>query len=207
MIYSNPTLIFLLGFSVFLFFAIWFFNKRKNNEWYGSAFLVSSITLASYAILAEGSLVAQNHAGIDVYFTRWIFYAASCSLLMVSIAKFLKTSKESFLPLIILNILVMLTGAMAAVVAGPIKWLIFILGCLFFFWQIQLLYESKNQKEQKKLISHYIIFGWAIFPIVFIAAPEGLNFINNAVAALFYLGLDIFTKIIFYLHLGSRQKT
>lgn len=204
--YTNPTLLFLLGFAVFLFFAIWFFNKRKNNEWYGSAFLVSSITLASYAILAEGSLVAQNQAGIAVYFTRWIFYAASCSLLMVSIAKFLKTSKESFLPLIILNILVMLTGTVAAIVAGPIKWLIFILGCLFFFWQIQLLYEGKNQKEQKKLISNYIIFGWAIFPIVFIAAPEGLYFINNALAALFYLILDLFTKIIFYLHLGSTKK-
>lgn len=204
--YTNPTLIFLLGFTVFLFFAIWFFNKRKNNEWYGSAFLVSSITLVSYAILAEGSLVAQNNAGIAVYYTRWMFYAASCSILMVSIAKFLKTSKESLLPLIILNILVMITGTVVAVAVGPIKWLIFILGCLFFFWQIQLLFEGKNQKEQKKFISNYIIFGWAIFPIVFIMAPEGLCLINNAIAALLYLILDLFTKIVFYIRLGSVKK-
>nr|MBD3281851.1 schizorhodopsin [Candidatus Uhrbacteria bacterium] len=205
--YTNPTLVFLLGFAVFLFFAIWFFSKRKNNEWYGAAFLVSSITLVSYAVLAEGSLVAHNQAGIAIYYTRWLFYAASCSLLIVSIAKFLKTNKESFLPLIILNILVMLTGTLASVSAGAIKWLIFILGCLFFFWQIQLLFEGKAQKENHKLIANYIFFGWAVFPIVFILAPEGLYLINNALAALLYLALDLLTKIIFYLHVGSRQKS
>jgi bacteriorhodopsin len=47
-----------------------------------------------------------------------------------------------------------------------------------------------------------VFFGWTVFPVVFFLAPTGLALISAAVAEMLYLVLDIFTKIVFYIHLA-----
>lgn len=196
-------MIFIVGFVLMFFFALWFFINRDRSEHYTTAFLVGAITALSYAVLLEGSITSMSASGGLVYYTRWFFYIASCSFLMVTITKFLGVKKKSVLPILILNGLVMLSGGIAAVVLGPVKWIIFALGVIFFIAQISLLYERIASKVKSKLVLYYILFGWALFPVVFVFAPEGFGLINNFIAATLFLLLDIFTKIIFYLHLTS----
>jgi bacteriorhodopsin len=50
------------------------------------------------------------------------------------------------------------------------------------------------------------LFGWSAFPLVFLLSPEGLNIITNPFAGIAYLGLDLFTKIIFYTQYSNLQK-
>jgi bacteriorhodopsin len=51
----------------------------------------------------------------------------------------------------------------------------------------------------------YIFFGWTVFPIVFLLAPTGLGLFGAAVANLLYLGLDLFTKIVFNIQLARAE--
>jgi sensory rhodopsin len=202
---TEESKIFFLGFLIMFTFSIWFFIRRKDKKNYTFAFLVTSITALSYLLLTDGTVVSVSEFGVPVYYTRWLFYIGSCSLLMATILKFIKAKKENVVPVIILNSSVMLSGAIAAVVYSPLKWIVFALGTLFFIAQITFLFEGVKRNEKAIIIKYYIFLGWAVFPVVFLIAPEGLNLINNYSAAVYYLVLDIFTKIIFYLHLASRK--
>jgi len=48
------------------------------------------------------------------------------------------------------------------------------------------------------------LLGWTGFPLAFLLAPEGFGLITASVAAILYLLLDIFTKLIFYFDLNAR---
>ncbi len=199
---NNPeSIVFVIGAVIMLVFAVLFFISRKHNSYFTAAFLVSSVTLVSYLVMLEGSLAGVYSSGNFVYYSRWLFYIGSCSILMLSIAKLLDLPRKNLLPVIILNVLVMLSGAIAAVLTDEFKWILFGAGTLFFIGQLFLLFENSKPGKTRAMVIYYIIFGWAIFPIVFFLAPEGLGLISNLWAVSIYLALDIFTKIVFYLHL------
>jgi len=207
MLIPNESQIFLTGLIAMLIFSFWFLINRKRSEYFSMAFLVSSITSLTYALLLDGTIVGFTQSGHPIYFTRWIFYIASCALLMLTITKILKVKKENVLPVLVLNSLVMLSGALAAVTASPSKWIIFGLGSIFFGMQLYLLFEKSKPNKLKKMVLYYISFGWAVFPIIFVFSPEGLDIISNYITATLYLILDMFTKITFYLHLAHSSKS
>ena len=200
---NQESQIFILGFVLMLIFSLWFLIQKNKKPTYSFAFLVTSTTALSYLLLFDGTFVNISQFNVPVYYTRWLFYALSCSLLMLTIAKFIKAKKENIIPIVLLNTLVMLTGAIAAILISPMKWIIFILGSLFFIAQILFLFEGVKNSKKSKIIKYYIFFGWALFPVIFIFAPEGLSMIDNYTAALLYLLLDFFTKIVFYLNISK----
>lgn len=202
---TGETLFLGIGLIIMLFFAFYFFTNRSQNKYFSTAALVTAITTFSYLLMLEGSYVVLSVSGEFIYYTRWIFYIASCSLLMTTIADFLKLKDKNLISVLVLNSLVMLTGAFAAVTVSPMKFIIFALSVVFYLWLIAILFEGKKSKDHKKLIMIYIILGWSLFPIVFLIAPEGFDIINSSTAIILYLLLDIFTKIVFYFHLSSKK--
>jgi bacteriorhodopsin len=198
MFYLTETNVFIIGFFVMLFFSLWFFINRNKNKLFSLAFLVTSVTTLSYLLMLEGTFKSISSSGQAIYFTRWLFYILSCSLLMLTIAKFLKVSKNNTIGVLVLNTLVMLTGALAAILAPPFNYLIFSLGMIFFIGQLILLFDNKASKQKNNLIKYYIFFGWTMFPVVFLISPAGIGLINTLPVICLYFLLDIFTKIIFY---------
>lgn len=206
MLETPESIIFIIGAIIMLFSALIFFFWRKRSPHFYAAFLVSSITLVSYLVMLEGSLATVSGVSGPVYFSRWVFYIGSCCVLMLTITKVLNVVPKNKLPIIVLNGLVMLSGAIAAVYTSEFKWLAFAVGCLFFIWQLALLFENVACSPTRRLITLYILFGWSLFPVVFILAPEGLGILGNFTAIAIYLALDVFTKIVFYFHLQSLEK-
>lgn len=194
--------IFIIGFSIFALSSLYFFFSRKKEGGMNTAFLVSFVTLASYALMWDGSFTAESAAGQPIYWTRWLFYAISCSLLMLEIAKVKGiTSSAKVAELIFLNVLVMGTGTLAAVTTGLTKWIFFALSSIAYVIQIAIVLKGKAEKSS--WINSYIFLGWTGFPIVFFLAPTGLGLFGAALAMGLYLLLDIYTKIIFNLQLNK----
>ena len=195
-------IIFIAGFAIFALSSIYFlFSKGKSGE-LNSAFLVSFVTLASYALMWDGLFTAESASGEPIFWTRWLFYAISCSLLMLEIAKFkgIKSSGK-IAELIFLNVIVMGTGTLAAVSSGLSKWIFFVLSSIAYLIQIGMVLKVKE--ENSKWINTYIYLGWTGFPIVFLLAPTGIGLFGAAIAMGLYLILDIYTKIIFNLQLNK----
>jgi sensory rhodopsin len=191
--------IFIAGLVIFALSSLYFLMTKKNSG-INSAFLVSFVTLVSYVLMWDGSFVAQSSSGEPIFWTRWLFYALSCSLLMLEIAKvkgIKSTSKVA--ELIFLNVIVMGVGFLAAITSGLAKWMFFGLSSIAYLIQIAAVLKIKEPSS--KWINAYIYFGWSIFPLVFFLAPTGIEVFGAAVAMGFYLVLDIYTKIVFNLQL------
>jgi bacteriorhodopsin len=194
--------IFIIGFVIFALSSAYFFVTKSKPGVLNSAFLVSFVTLASYTLMWQGSFVAQSPDGQPIYWTRWLFYAISCSLLMLEIARVKGiTSKGKIAELIFLNVIVMGTGTLAAVSSGLGKWIFFLLSSIAYM--IQILPLLKVNTEKSKWVNTTILLGWTGFPIVFFLAPTGIGLFGSATAMGLYLVLDVYTKIIFNLQLKA----
>jgi bacteriorhodopsin len=194
--------IFIIGFVIFALSSAYFFVTKSKPGVLNSAFLVSFVTLASYTLMWQGSFVAQSPDGQPIYWTRWLFSALSCSLLMLEIARVKGiTSKGKIAELIFLNVIVMGTGTLAAVSSGLGKWIFFLLSSIAYMIQILPLLKVNNEKS--KWVNTTILLGWTGFPIVFFLAPTGIGLFGSATAMGLYLVLDVYTKIIFNLQLKA----
>ena len=193
-------IIFIIGMAVFAISSIIFFFIRKKSSGMNKAFLVSFVTLASYVLMWDGAFTAQSPAGQPIFWTRWLFYAASCSLLMLEIAKAKGlTASGKVAELVFLNVFVMGTGTLAAVSSGLTRWIFFVLSSIAYIIQIAPILKAKQ--EGAKWINAYILLGWTGFPIVFFLAPTGIGLFGAPLAMGLYLLLDIFTKIAFNIQL------
>jgi sensory rhodopsin len=192
-------LILQLGILLLAASSILFLFKKKLQDSFNTAFLVSFVTLISYILMWQGGLEIMSASGQTIFWTRWLFYAASCSLLMYEIGMTRKVKLGRLAELIFLTVVVMFAGFLAARTLTVFKWVYFILSSIAYILLVIKVFEART--EETKWIDSYIYFGWSIFPVVFLLGPTGFGVIGSAVAAGAYLLLDLYTKIIFNVQL------
>lgn len=196
--------LFLVGAITLGLAMVGFFFTGKKTAFGYSASAVAAATLLSYLVMMDGSLVITAASGEPIYYTRWFFYIISCSILMGTISSIMGVGKKVLPYVLVFNGLVMLTGPLMAIMAEPMNYIVFAVGCLFFIMQIVLIAGGDNASKEGMSIWPYIIGGWSLFPVVFLLGPAGIGTFTAATAALLYLILDLVTKVVFYLHMNAR---
>ena len=189
------SLILTLGIILFSLSSFYFLIKPKSGL--NSPFLVSITTLISYIVMLEGSFLV---GGLDtgLYWTRWAFYGVSCPLLIYEISKQVGLNAKQNFTNIFLTVLVMVTGVLSSISEAEFKLAFFLISSIIFGKILHSVFTS--QSDQLRRIGLYMILGWSAFPVVFLLSFEGYEIIKNPLAASIYLALDLFTKIIFYIH-------
>jgi len=196
--------VFLAGLVVFALSSTYFYFTGKKKG-LNTAFLVSFVTLISYVLMWQGDLTVVTEAEEPIYWTRWLFYGASCTLLMVEIAQLKGIRGNELVQLLYLTAIVMFTGYLAARDLTATRWIHFAISSVAY---ILLVIKVLSVRTAGKWVSAYIYFGWTVFPIVFLLAPTGLGLIDAALTNLLYLLLDIYTKIVFSIQLArASEKT
>jgi len=185
-----------IGIIIFSISSLYFaFTRRKNNV-LNSAFLVSLITIVSHIIFLDGQFTGMTINGDSLYYTRWIAYGFSCTLLAYAMAQKLGITGAKKIDLLYMMGLTMITGALASITSGTIMLLFFIVGGITFVRAINIL--RSGDRSVFKSISPFLWLGWSVFPIVFFLSPEGYGIIGVGISMIIYLILDIYTKIMFY---------
>ena len=192
-------IVFLIGLLIFAISSAYFYFTGRDKDGLNTAFLVSFITLISYVLMWQGDLTVVTPAGEPIYWSRWLFYGLSCTLLMLEIAQVKGIQGGGRAQLIYLTAIVMGTGYLAARDLTAVKWVHFVISSVaYVLLVIQVL---SVQTAGSGWVHSYIFFGWTVFPIVFLLAPTGFGLISAALANAVYLVLDIFTKIAFNIQL------
>lgn len=196
-------LVFLAGLVVFAVSSAYFYVSSKRKDGLNTAFLVSFVTLISYVLMWQGDLTAVTAAGEPIFWTRWLFYGLSCTLLMLEIAQLKKIEGGARVQLLYLTAMVMGTGFLAARDLTAVRWVHVVISSIAY---VLLVMKILSVKTASADWAHgYIFFGWTVFPIVFLLAPTGLGVIGATVANLIYLLLDVYTKIIFNIQLDGKS--
>jgi sensory rhodopsin len=196
------TYVFLAGLLVFAASSAYFYFTGKTKSGLNTAFLVSLVTLISYVLMWQGNLTVVTRDGQSIFWTRWLFYGLSCTLLMVEIGQLKGIRGGGLVQVLYLTAIVMLTGFLAARDLTAVRWIHFIISSVAYVLLVANVLSAKESGSQ--WVNSYIFFGWTVFPIVFLLAPTGLGLIGAAVANLLYLALDVYTKIVFNIQLNKR---
>jgi sensory rhodopsin len=195
-------IVFIVGMLVFVASSAYFWVASRGKQGLNSAFLVSFVTLVSYVLMWQGKLTVSTQAGEPIFWSRWLFYGASCALLMYEIAPLKGIKGAKLVELLYLTVIVMFTGFLAARDVSAVRWIHFVISSVAYVLLISRILAVKA--DQARWVNSYILFGWTVFPIVFFFAPTGLGIIGAALANLLYLALDIYTKIVFNIQLSSK---
>ena len=194
-------IVFLAGLLVFAVSSVYFYFVGRRKTGLNTAFLVSFITLISYVLMWQGNLTVVTNAGQPIFWTRWLFYGLSCTLLTVEIAQLKGIQGERMVQWLYLTAITMGAGFLAARDLTAIRWIHIAISSVAY---LLLAGQTLSVNASKATwVRNYILFGWTVFPIVFLLAPTGLGLIGATVANLLYLLLDIYTKIAFNVQLEA----
>jgi sensory rhodopsin len=193
-------LVFIISLAIFAASSVYFYVTGRDKQRLNTGFLVSFITLISYVLMWQGDLSVVTDAGQPIFWSRWLFYGGSCTLLMYEIAQLMGIKGEALVQLIYLTAIVMFTGFLAARDLTAVRWIHFVISSIAYVLLVTRLFAAKT--AESGWVMNFIYFGWTVFPIVFVLAPTGLGLIAATLAQLLYLLLDIYTKIIFNIQLS-----
>ncbi len=201
--YLTEISVYWIGAAIFLVSTIGFLiNKQKVFDRFlgTSDVFVSFITTISYAVMALAIATTSSPYGGIIYWSRWLFYIASCSILTLNIAViFGKKDIVDLFEISMLTSLVMFCGFLASYIVGLEKWLFFGLSSGAYVGLLLTLFRNSEYRKNalRKLIFSWVVIFWSLFPVVWILAPTGFGLISTFVESLSYLILDVITKIIF----------
>ncbi|MHA2473078.1 MAG: bacteriorhodopsin [Promethearchaeota archaeon] len=197
-------IIFYLGMGIFAVTTIMFLLLKKKNPKVASFnMIVNIITIASYILMVSelGTITALN--GESIYWTRWAFYAVSCSFLMAEISFILKIDSRLMVEIIVFNSLVMVSGLLASITEGLIKWLFFILSSVAYLY---ILFQINKRSSNEKYPVIFVTIFWSGFPLVWLLSPAGFMVLDAFWTALIYLILDLITKVYFGYYTTMKYK-
>ncbi len=170
--------------------------------------MVAFITTISYVIMALGFAVVTAGNGEPVYWSRWLFYMASCSFLTVSVAMVLRrTQPVALVKIPILTMVVMFCGFLAAFFIGIERWWFFVFSSIAYVALLITMFRGISREGMNSQLMWFIIIFWSLFPVVFILAPTGFGLITTFIAVILYAALDVITKIIYGLIILFRVKS
>jgi sensory rhodopsin len=182
-------------------------NLRKQSAPFNVELFVSFITAISYIVMALGYATVTASNGDLVYWSRWLFYIASCTLLTTDIAHLKGESPSKILEVAIYTGLTMFGGFLASIIATPDRWWFFALSSIAYIALLfELLRGQKDKLPQMPKILLFVSITWTLFPLVWVLAPTGFGIIDVFTEAILYWILDLTTKTAFGVYLYLRVK-
>jgi sensory rhodopsin len=179
-----------------LMFSILAKHEGSDNFISISDIFVSFITTISYVTMALAFATVTANNGQPIYWTRWLFYIGSCSILIadVAIIRGKSNAVELFESTLLIGI-VMFTGFLASYITTINRWWYFGLSSVAYIGLMYMLFRDNKNANMK--VMWFVLTFWSLFPLVFVLAPTGLGIIPTFTEAILYAILDIITKIIF----------
>ncbi|RXE56376.1 hypothetical protein ABH15_09795 [Methanoculleus taiwanensis] len=206
---GEEMLVFWAGAVIFglatLLFVVLKLRRPEYGIFYGSDIFVCFITTISYVTmaLALGTSVAAD--GQPIYWTRWLYYIASCSILTLDVAYLAGRPTVTKFEVALFTGLVMFCGFLASFLTGPERWWFFAFSSAAYAGLLYTLFAGTGRAEPgMKPVMWFILLFWTLFPVVWVLAPTGLGIITTPAGAVLYAILDIITKIVFGLWITMR---
>ena len=206
---GEETLIFWIGAAGFgiatLMFAL--ISDKKSENPFRTELFVSFISSLSYLIMATGIATVIGPGGESIYWSRWLFYIASCSILTADIALLKGKSPLKILEVAIFTGLTMFSGFLGSYLLTLDRWWFYALGSVAYIALLVELNRGPPGKiTQMPVLIAFVSITWSLFPVVWVLAPTGLGLINTFTEVILYGILDIVTKTLFGLYLTFKIK-
>ncbi len=196
----EESIVFWIGALIFavssLMFAFLENRSSYRQDMFSSHLFVSFFTTISYFVMALALVTVPAENGQPIYWTRWLFYIGSCSILTLDIATIAKKPDVKKAEVAVLTALTMFCGFLASIIITVDRWWFFGLSTAAYIGMLYTLFKPSDEgSSNASSIMWFVILTWSLFPVVWILAPTGFGILAVDIEAILYLALDLVTKI------------
>ena len=179
-------------------------NSRRNM--FSSHLFVSFFTTISYFVMALALATVTSENGQPIYWTRWLFYIGSCSILTLNLAVIAKKTNVKKAEVAVFTALTMFCGFLASIIIIVDRWWFFGLSTAAYIGMLYTLFKPSYEGSSNASFSMwFVILTWSLFPVVWVLAPTGFGIIAVDIEAILYLALDLVTKIGFGIYVSTMR--
>ena len=207
----ETSIVFWIGSVIFAISSLMFAileNRRNNREIvFRSHIFVSFITTISYVFMALALLTGVADNGQPIYWTRWLFYIASCSILTLDIAFIVKIPDSRKVEVALFTGLTMFCGFLASFITSVDRWWFFALSSAAYVGMLYTLFKRYDgSSKSSSPIMWFVVITWSLFPLIWVLASTGVGIFAADIEAINYLALDFITKIAFGVYVTTRSR-
>ncbi|KZV69524.1 family A G protein-coupled receptor-like protein [Peniophora sp. CONT] len=194
-------------------FAIWTFARPIGTRTfhYMSVLILATATIAYFSLASNigGTPVPVQLRGRGltraVWYARYIDWTITTPLLLLQLLLGTGLPLSEIFAVIFFDIIMIVTGLVAALVPSGYKWGFFLFSCMSFFFIWGVLIGTGRQSayfispEAGKAYTRgalFLIFVWMLYPIAW-GLSEGRNVLHPSGEMIFYGILDILAKPVF----------
>ena len=202
----------------------WGETKRNRQEFYIVTIFITAIAFVNYLAMALGFGLTTNTLGgeeVPIYWARYTDWLFTTPLLLIDLGLLVGASREELSSLVGLDVLMIATGAVATLSAGPgvltegarrIVWWGISTGFLLVL--LYMLYGSLDEKASRlsgdaastfSTLRTLIVVVWLVYPVWWILGTEGLRIVPLYVETAGFMVLDLVAKVGFGIILLSSR--
>jgi sensory rhodopsin len=206
----EESLVFWIGALIFvvssLMFAFLENLSSHRQDMFSSHVFVSFLTAISYFVMALALATVPAENGQPIYWTRWLFYIGSCSILTLDIATIAKKPNVKKAEVAVFTALTMFCGFLASIIVTVDRWWFFGLSTAAYIGMLYILFKpSSDGGSNVSSIMWFVMLTWSLFPTVWVLAPTGFGLLAVDIEAILYLALDLVTKIGFGFYVSIKR--
>lgn len=200
MVFWIGAIIFALSTLMFAFIE----NQIHRRNMFSSHVFVSFLTAISYFVMALALATVSAENGQPIYWTRWLFYIGSCSILTLDIATIANKPNVKKAEVAVFTALTMFCGFLASMIITVDRLWFFGLSTAAYIGMLYTLFKTSNKGSSNiSSIMWFVILTWSLFPVVWVLAPTGFGILAVDLEAILYLALDLVTKIGFGIYTST----
>ncbi|MBT8171663.1 bacteriorhodopsin, partial [Candidatus Bathyarchaeota archaeon] len=141
-----------------------------------------------------------------IYWTRWLFYMGSCSILTLDIAFIARIPDSRKVEVALFTGITMFCGFLASFIILEDRWWFFGLSSAAYLGMLYTLFKRYDRSSTSiSPIMWFVMVTWSLFPLIWVLAPTGIGFFAADIEAILYLILDFITKIAFGVYITTRN--
>lgn len=195
----------MIGGTLAMGYAMWRApGERAREDW---LLIGVGVTAAvAYALLSAEIGTLQAMDGHTIYAIRYIDWLLTTPMHVAYLALLVGVTGRYLWEVSIVQALTIVLGLAGSYVVGPLKWILFAAGGLAFVRVLYLLYGpitdvaragNEDLAGVHRTLLNFIAVLWLIYPVIWILAQSGLNFMDLETQALVITYIDVVAKIGF----------
>ncbi|WP_017301364.1 bacteriorhodopsin [Nodosilinea nodulosa] len=200
----------------------WNAKRQSWEEFYIVHFTVTTVAACAYLAMAmgQGEITLQNTdlaaEGVrHIYWARYCDWIVTTPLILFSICRLSKVRGTMIAGIIMSDVLMIITGAIAAFSFAPERYVWYIVSCMFEVAIFVILLGAVRTSAMRQhydvknlfnlVFTVFSIYFWA-YPIVWILGQKGVGLYGTGVESLLIMLLDITAKVFYgFLLLRDRE--
>jgi sensory rhodopsin len=171
---------------------------------YATLVAVPGIAVVAYALMAAGIGGVPSAVGGTVFLPRYADWLLTTPLHIVFLGLFAGAARRHTTRAAGFQAVTIVLGAAAALVAGPLKWLLFLAGVAAFGAVVYVTYVQFDAAARERggttfsryrRLRAFLVVLWSVYPIIWLVGPNAAGLMDVETTALVVAYIDVVSKI------------